>query len=102
MPDKSLSTPHHLLREYLRRDSPRRERAVARFVGTAAVACIPFTLGLVLVEGWRTPLFYIAFALSVATYELLLVRALYNGWYHPIIPWLNAFIEVSLPLPILV
>jgi len=94
-------TPHRLLREYLRADSPQRERAVARFMAVAGLACIPFVLVLVIFQGWTAPLLYTGIIGTLVTYELLLTKALDRGWYHPAIPWVNVLLEISIPVPIL-
>lgn len=95
-------TPHRLLREYLKADSPQRERAVARFMCAAALASIPFVLVLVIFQGWTAPLLYSAIILSMAAYEFLLARAIDRGWFHPSVPWVNVFLEISIPVPLLV
>ena len=91
-----------MLREYLRADSPQREKAVARFMTVAALALVPLVLVLVIFQGWTAPLLYSGILVSVAAYYFTLSRLLERGWYHPIIPWISVFLESSIPVPILI
>ena len=93
--------PTQMLREYLHDDAATREQFAVRFVLTIAAIAAPILLAMGPVTGWRLASSLALVTSLIFVYATIVHEALSRGWYHPVVPWLNSLVEVSLPLPFL-
>jgi eukaryotic-like serine/threonine-protein kinase len=98
---KSQSKPSvaskELLRSYLNQDAPAREASAARFMAAASglSAIMAFALSSFIGKGLSLSL---GVMLSVvAIYAGLQFAFLRRGKFHPVLPWINVAVEVSIP-----
>lgn len=93
------AAPAHLLREYLHNDAPSRERSAMRVFAGIFLASIPGILLMGPVQGWRLTISLTLVLAAMCAYCFAFIEVLGRGWYHPAAPWVNVFIEVSIPVP---
>jgi serine/threonine-protein kinase len=96
------STPTHLLRAYLRADAPAREKLASLVMAGISLAIVPLALVMGPVQGWKLSIAICVAMVVMALWCLTVYEVLSRGWYHPAIPYLNVYFEVTLPfIPLL-
>lgn len=96
------STPTHLLRAYLRADAPSREKLASLVMAGISLAIVPLALAMGPVQGWKLSIAISVSMVVMALWCLTVYEILSRGWYHPAIPYLNVYFEVTLPfIPLL-
>jgi hypothetical protein len=91
-----------ILREYIERDAPVRERSVATWMVGVSCASAIICLGLYKQIGIQLSLCLACFLGVVAAYYIALICLLRQDRYHRAIAWINALIEVSIPSAIFI
>ncbi|WP_338870822.1 serine/threonine-protein kinase [Myxococcus stipitatus] len=98
----TLTSPvSRFLDGHLRRDAQARERSVARFMAGLSGASVLVAAALGPSLGWGLTQALMGLAAALSVYYFVLWRVLRAGVFHPVIPWFNVAIEVSIPAVVL-
>ncbi|NNC14987.1 serine/threonine protein kinase [Corallococcus exiguus] len=95
------STVSRFLDSHLRRDAQARELSVARFMSILSAICVVVAAALGPAMGWDLTLALMGLSAVLSGYYGCMWWVLRSGAFHPAIPWLNVFIEVSIPAVVL-
>ncbi len=95
-------SPSSALAKGLRADAHFRERSVARVMALACLCVIPAFVLLGRGEaGKSVAIFNSVLFFGIASYYGGVLLLIAQGQYHPAIAWANVFVEVLLPVPVL-
>src|SRR5262249_47480635 len=104
IPEPAAVVPTALLRDYLRRDAPRREMFASGLLGSLALAAIALRVASRTshapskpeLDGGRIAIVSVGILVLVLVYEMLIVVALRRGFFHRALPVVNTVVEVSM------
>jgi len=89
--------PSRLLHEYLELQAPLREQSISRWMVVVSICSAVICFALSSQIGPALSLLLIMLLSSVALYYVALLILLRWGYYHRVLVWFNAVIEVSIP-----
>ncbi|MCI0573680.1 MAG: serine/threonine protein kinase [Myxococcaceae bacterium] len=91
------SLPARLLQDYMRQDVAPREASIARFMCGMSALSVVAALSLAGIIGWGLSLSLGGLTAALCIYYALTLRALRQGWFHPVLQWVNTAVMVSIP-----
>ncbi|MCY1017035.1 serine/threonine-protein kinase [Pyxidicoccus sp. MSG2] len=89
------------LDSHLRRDAQGRELSVARFMAGLSGASVVVAAALGPSLGWGLTQALMGLSAVLCVWYTVLWRVLRSGVFHPVVPWINVAIEVSIPAVVL-
>jgi hypothetical protein len=99
---QKASAARRMLREHIERDAPVRELAIAYWMIAVSAVSALICLALYNRLGQKLSLSLVSILIAIVLYYISLSRLLRRKFYHRLMAWVNAFIEVSIPAVIFV